>query len=77
MQMHNMHDAKSHLSELVALACSGEDIVICKAGKPMVKLVRYQPIQGKRQPGGWRGKVKVAKNFDDSCPEIELLFGGE
>lgn len=77
MQIRNIHNAKSHLSELVELAYSGEDVIICKAGKPMVKLVRYQEEEGTRQPGSWRGKVKIAKDFDDVTPEIETLFGGE
>lgn len=77
MEMRNMHDAKSHLSELVELAYAGKEVIICKAGKPMVRLVRYQQDEGTRQPGSWRGKVKIAKDFDAALPEIEALFGEE
>ena len=30
----NMHEAKSQLSRLAELAWQGEEVVICKAGKP-------------------------------------------
>ena len=42
----------------------------------MVKLVRYQKIGGVRKPGSWRGKVKIAKDFDEISPDIETLFQG-
>ncbi len=70
----NMHHAKTHLSELVDLACAGEEVIICKAGKPMVKLVKYEQEKGKRKPGVWRGKVQMSDDFDDS---MEDLFNGD
>jgi len=35
----NVQDAKAHLSELVARAERGEDVVIARAGRPAVRLV--------------------------------------
>ncbi|MBY0292635.1 MAG: type II toxin-antitoxin system prevent-host-death family antitoxin [Alphaproteobacteria bacterium] len=77
MRISNIHDAKSHLSHLIKLVCEGEEVIICKAGKPMVKLIRYQQEGEKRQPGVWRGKVEISDDFDESSPEIEVLFGRE
>ena len=39
MKKANLHEAKTHLSKLVDLALKGEEVVICKAGKPVAKLV--------------------------------------
>lgn len=36
----NMHDAKTQLSDLVARAEAGEEIVIARRNKPVVRLVR-------------------------------------
>jgi prevent-host-death family protein len=77
MQKRNIHDAKSQLSHLIELAYGGEEVIICKAGKPMVKLVRYQKTEGVRKPGAWRGKVKIAKDFDEISPDIEGMFQGD
>jgi prevent-host-death family protein len=39
MKTVNLHAAKTHLSRLVDEAANGEEIVIAKAGRPMVRLV--------------------------------------
>lgn len=77
MQIKNIHEAKSHLSQLIEMAYAGEEVIICKAGKPMVKIVRYQKEKRKRKPGVWRGKIKIAADFDEISPEIEALFQGD
>lgn len=57
----NIFEAKSSLSSLVARAVAGEEIVIAKHGKPMVKLV---PVSsGGRTPGSAKGKVRIARDF--------------
>ena len=62
MNQINLFDAKSSLSSLVARAVAGEDIVIAKHGKPMVRLV---PVSsGGRTPGSAKGKVSLDKDFD-------------
>jgi prevent-host-death family protein len=40
----NMHEAKSRLSELVAAALRGEDVILARAGKPVVRLVPTTPV---------------------------------
>ena len=45
----NMHRAKTELSKLVAKALEGEEVIVTRSGKPVVRLV---PIGGKRQLGG-------------------------
>lgn len=45
--MVNMHEAKTHLSELVARAEAGEEIVIARSGAPAVRLV---PIAQRSEP---------------------------
>lgn len=39
----NVHEAKTHLSWLLAEAEAGEDVVIARNGKPVAKLVPYAP----------------------------------
>lgn len=61
-----MHEAKTHLSRLVARAAAGEEIVIAKAGQPLVRLVPYQANRVARVPGRLRGQVWIADDFDDT-----------
>jgi len=74
----NIHEAKTHLSRLVEKAVAGEEVIIGKAGKPMVRLVPYKEVeQPQRTPGGWEGKAWISPDFDKPDKEIEKLFYGE
>lgn len=59
----NMHEAKTELSRLVERALAGEDVVIARAGVPVVRLV---PVitRGKRKLGQWAGRVVMTDDFD-------------
>ena len=73
MKQINIFEAKTHLSAHIQAALDGEEVIIARAGKP---LVRLQPIEKpKRKLGGWKGKIKIAPNFDDWTPELDELFG--
>ena len=74
-----MHDAKTHLSRLVAAAARGESFVIAKAGKPLVKVTALEaPAGGQvRRLGFLAGEITVPEDFDRmGGAEIEELFGG-
>ena len=55
----NMHEAKTHLSKLVARVEGGEQIVITRAGRPAAKLVPVPEKLGPRRLGGWEGKMRA------------------
>jgi prevent-host-death family protein len=75
MAMVNIHAAKTHLSSLVDQAVRGEDIVIARAGKPMVRLVPVE--KPPRVLGQLDGKLTIPDDFDDPLPEdILALFEG-
>ena len=65
----NIHEAKTNLSRLVQRVLRGEDIVIAKAGKPLVRLVPISDYtDAVRLPGSARGEVQIADDFDDPLP---------
>jgi len=60
----NMHQAKSSLSKLVKRASAGEEIVIASRGKPVALLTRL-PRKRKDLPWGvFKGKIRMAADFD-------------
>ncbi len=77
MQFVNIHQAKTHLLQLVERASAGEEIIIAKAGKPMAKLVAYQGAKEPRRPGVWKGKVLIKDDFDELPPYIMKTFGSK
>ncbi len=73
----NMHEAKSTLSKLVEKVSAGEEVVIARAGKPVAKLVKYEPKEPRRL-GLLEGKIWIADDFDETDPElIELVYGSD
>lgn len=69
MRSVNLHEAKTHLSELVGAAAAGEEIIIAKAGKPLARLVPLEKPEP-RQPGLATGRVTEA--FFEPLPEESL-----
>jgi len=58
----NVHEAKSTLSKLLKAALEGEEVIIAKAGEP---LVRLQPVKQKeRTPGRFAGQINMDEFFD-------------
>jgi prevent-host-death family protein len=75
--MVNLYQAKTTLSRLVERAAAGEEIVTAKAGKPMAKLVPAAKPARRRKPGGWKGCVKIGKDFDAPLPPaLRTAFEG-
>ncbi len=78
MAITNIHEAKTHLSRLIERVAGGEEIVIGKAGRPIAKLVPYrEKSRPKRKPGYWKGKVRMARDFDRPPAEVGAAFRGE
>ena len=75
MYITNISEAKAQLSALIEKVISGQEVIIGKAGKPVAKLVRYERSQETRRPGALRGKIKIAKNFDELPDDIAGAFG--
>lgn len=70
----NIHEAKTNLSSLIASALDGKDVVIAKAGKPIIKLIKYVPEKRQRIPGLFKGKMWMSDDFNDESMEIEKMF---
>lgn len=69
MRSVNLHEAKTHLSELVSAAAAGEEIVIARSGKAVARLVPLEKPEP-RQAGLAKGRLTDA--FFEPLPEEEL-----
>jgi len=73
----NLHDAKTHLSRYVDQALAGEEVVIARAGKPLVRLVPFQTQPASRLGGFLRGQANLTADLKaDFKAEIEEMFHG-
>lgn len=80
MAAFNLYEAKTSLSQLVERAAKGEEVIIAKAGKPMVRLVPVVEKAAKKRKSGQNlmGISYIADDFDAPLPEDMLkAFGYE
>ncbi len=72
MKQYNIAEAKSHFSELVKLALQGEEVVIARDNKPLLKLKPIRQAKTKRYPGSAKGQIlTIANDFDDTPADFK------
>jgi len=64
----NIYDAKTQFSRLVARAAAGEEILIARAGKPIVRLVSIATA-APRRPGLLKGLTVPDALFEPLPPD--------
>ena len=65
MSQFNIADAKAHFSELVQKAMLGDEVIIARDNKPLLKLVPVEGGKKDRSPGSAKEKILyVAEDFD-------------
>ncbi|VAX11818.1 hypothetical protein MNBD_GAMMA26-1286 [hydrothermal vent metagenome] len=70
----NIHEAKAHLSSLVARAEAGEEVIIARANRPTVRLLPIQQAKLRRQLGEAKGQVTIHEDFDKLPEELMEHF---
>jgi len=74
MKTVNIHEAKTNLSALIAAAEAGEEVVISRANKPVVKLVAMESTPKKRQFGLHKSAaLYISEDFDAPLPDAVWL----
>jgi prevent-host-death family protein len=80
MPVYTVHEAKTNLSKLIERAERGEEVVIARGDKPVVKLtVVGEKSKTRRQPGMLKGVIPEFPDsfFFDPLPEDELKLWEE
>ncbi len=67
----NVHEAKTHLSRLLATVERGGEVTIARAGRPIARLVPAEPIP-RRELGLERGQIWISDDFDEPMPDAWL-----
>lgn len=72
VKVYKVHQAKTHLSRLIAQVEDGAEIVIARNSEPVARLVPYRK-RGVRKFGALAGQIEIADSFFDPLPEEELV----
>ncbi len=72
MTVVTVHEAKTHLSKLIARVLAGEEITIARGRDPVVKLVPAAAPKKRPLLGALKGQIKFDESFWDPLPEDML-----
>ena len=76
MELLNISEAKAQLSSVIErVVTKGEEFLIGKAGKPVAKIIRYEPARKNKRLGLFTGQIKIAKDFDKWPEDIAKSLG--
>lgn len=64
MEIFNLYEAKTNLSQLVERAAGGEEIIIAKAGRLLARLVPLSKRTDPRPLGLFAGRITIDEDFD-------------
>ncbi|MFH0730300.1 MAG: type II toxin-antitoxin system prevent-host-death family antitoxin [Pseudomonadota bacterium] len=67
-----IHEAKTHLSKLIPAVLAGEEVIITKAGQPLVKLVPVQQERKSRPLGMFKNKIILHDDLSAPLPRDVL-----
>jgi prevent-host-death family protein len=65
--------AKARLSQLLDSVAEGSTVVICRAGKPVARLVPLEPGVRAKKLGLLKGRIRVPDDFDAPLPPESLV----
>jgi prevent-host-death family protein len=68
----NVHEAKTHLSRLLERAMAGEEVVIMRAGRRLVRLIPVENAPVHRTLGTAKGDFVVPDDFDQPLSDEVL-----
>ena len=69
MPQFNIAEAKAHFSEIVQKAMLGEEVIIAKDNKPILKLIPLLVQSGVRKPGSAKEQVLYISSDFDATPD--------
>ena len=73
MPLASIHEAKTNLSRLIEKAERGEEVLIARGKKPVVRLVPIKAPPNKRVAGMYKDEFTVGPSFFEPLPPEELI----
>ena len=71
-----VHEAKTHLSRLLAAVERGEEVVILRDRTPVARLVAFEKPKPRREAGALRGQIDAPPEAFEPMTDEELAEWG-
>ena len=70
-----LSDAKARFSEIVERVVNGDEFVVTRMGKPVVRISRVATNAEPRKLGDLAGQIWMSEDFDDWPPDLRDALG--
>lgn len=70
-----LSDARARFSEIVDKAVAGEDFIVTRGGRPVVRIGRFAAPRPPRKLGDLAGRIRMSADFDDWPPDLQRALG--
>ena len=70
-----LSDAKARFSEIVDKAVAGEEFIVTRMGRPVVRISRCVAPRQPRKIGDLAGRIRMSEDFDDWPPDLQQALG--
>ena len=70
-----LSDAKARFSEVVERVANGEEFVVTRKGKPMVRITRFVAHGQRRKLGDFAGRIRMSADFEDWPTDLQEALG--
>ncbi len=77
MHTYSVHQAKTHLSKILAQLKMDDEVIITCYGKPVARVIPYETPKIKREFGILKDQIQIDESFFDELPEEELSAWNE
>ena len=70
-----LSDAKARFSEIVERAINGDEFIVTRMGKPVVRISRFVMSGERRKLGDLAGQIRISEDFDEWPPDLQEALG--
>lgn len=76
MKLVNITSAKAHLSSLLKqVEDKNDEVIIERAGKPIAKIIKYNPHQKINRIGQFKEQIIISEDFDEWPEDLAIKLG--
>lgn len=70
-----LSNAKARFSEIVEKAVNGDEFIVTRMGKPVVRISRFVTSGERRKLGDLAGQIRISEDFDDWPADLQETLG--
>ena len=67
--------AKARFSEIVERVVSGDEVIVTRMGRPVVRISRFAATQAPAKLGDLAGQIHMSDDFDDWPADLQEAIG--